>query len=548
MDAPHDQNEDHTTKVGSPTQGPAPEWTGHEETEDENKSQLVGVDFSSTDDDVSPSIIQSHVARLLAFMLDRDLKDQQSQDPMWDPSKNLVKDLDFSFIELDAEHKDILLDEITEENINRQFNEKSIFLIAKALQSYLETFPNSTLGGVFDWQEWAHWEELMQQLGITTDDWKRLGKKILRTSQGIEIARLQEQQHHHLPDHHLVHGNHHPDDPNIQDHNHQVHSLSHLPLTTGEHGHVDPDMSGRGIKLELPEGVDDETGDMVGVDTVGMGGDLIRKRKREDLDMGDDGIVEEEGRILEKQARAAAGDVGSSPHGYANAVMNSPYDIARMQSMQVSTRAMMGQGMGQGMHQMSPTMIGAPGTPGIPNANIVAVVAASQARVGGKMDNPDIYNTWSTAKDQADKNKQMLELQMMEKSYRESVGMIQKPGSPTSPKSPRRKSGGGNPNKRQRTSTPRKRSDGNFGLSDVTELLTLPQSEAAKRLNMSNATFSKRFRIVQGQEERRWPYRQLQVIEKQLKDALELGNQDSVRILQERKTKLLAQAFILVKK
>lgn len=49
---------------------------------------------------------------------------------------------------------------------------------------------------------------------------------------------------------------------------------------------------------------------------------------------------------------------------------------------------------------------------------------------------------------------------------------------------------------------------GGQGRIDITDLLQLPQNEAAARLHMSNATFSKRFR--QANDNKRWPFRALQ--------------------------------------
>jgi len=83
-------------------------------------------------------------------------------------------------------------------------------------------------------------------------------------------------------------------------------------------------------------------------------------------------------------------------------------------------------------------------------------------------------------------------------------------------------------------------------LLDITELLHLPQNEAAARLNMSNATFSKRFR--QSNENKRWPFRALQVIEKQLKEAHAKDQKAIVSALEEKKRLLLAPAFISQKK
>jgi len=85
------------------------------------------------------------------------------------------------------------------------------------------------------------------------------------------------------------------------------------------------------------------------------------------------------------------------------------------------------------------------------------------------------------------------------------------------------------------------------GKIDITHLLTYPQSQAAATLDMSNATFSKRFR--QANNNKRWPYRALQVVEKQLKDARTKDSPASnIQQLEERRKSLLAPAFILVKK
>ncbi len=63
---------------------------------------------------------------------------------------------------------------------------------------------------------------------------------------------------------------------------------------------------------------------------------------------------------------------------------------------------------------------------------------------------------------------------------------------------------------------------------------------------MSNATFSKRFR--QANDNKRWPFRALQVIEKQIKEALAKDQKATIIALQEKKKQLLTPAFIVVKK
>ncbi|KAL6080442.1 hypothetical protein QOT17_000086 [Balamuthia mandrillaris] len=87
---------------------------------------------------------------------------------------------------------------------------------------------------------------------------------------------------------------------------------------------------------------------------------------------------------------------------------------------------------------------------------------------------------------------------------------------------------------------------GHEGRIDITKLLTLPQNEAAAKLKMSNATFSKRFR--QANDNKRWPYRALQVIEKQLKEAKAKEQKATIQTLEEKKRALLVPAYIFVRK
>eukprot|EP00005_Dracoamoeba_jomungandri_P002885 CAMPEP_0174254532 /NCGR_PEP_ID=MMETSP0439-20130205/3846_1 /TAXON_ID=0 /ORGANISM="Stereomyxa ramosa, Strain Chinc5" /LENGTH=425 /DNA_ID=CAMNT_0015336167 /DNA_START=63 /DNA_END=1340 /DNA_ORIENTATION=- len=79
---------------------------------------------------------------------------------------------------------------------------------------------------------------------------------------------------------------------------------------------------------------------------------------------------------------------------------------------------------------------------------------------------------------------------------------------------------------------------------DITYLLTLPQCQAAQRMNMSQATFSKRFREANN---KRWPYRRLNVLEKQLKNAISEGDKASIVSIEDAKKALLAPAFIYKK-
>eukprot|EP01087_Luapelamoeba_hula_P022916 TRINITY_DN833_c0_g1_i1.p1 TRINITY_DN833_c0_g1~~TRINITY_DN833_c0_g1_i1.p1 ORF type:complete len:515 (-),score=97.99 TRINITY_DN833_c0_g1_i1:134-1678(-) len=79
---------------------------------------------------------------------------------------------------------------------------------------------------------------------------------------------------------------------------------------------------------------------------------------------------------------------------------------------------------------------------------------------------------------------------------------------------------------------------------DITHLLKLPQSTAAQMLNMSQATFSKRFREA---NDKRWPYRRLIVLEKQLKTAQSEGDKQTANSLEAAKIQLLGPCFIYKK-
>jgi hypothetical protein len=51
---------------------------------------------------------------------------------------------------------------------------------------------------------------------------------------------------------------------------------------------------------------------------------------------------------------------------------------------------------------------------------------------------------------------------------------------------------------------------------DITDYLTLPQSQAAKKIQMRPSTFSKRWKIATGG--RKWPCRQVKKIDKEIRD------------------------------
>jgi len=102
-------------------------------------------------------------------------------------------------------------------------------------------------------------------------------------------------------------------------------------------------------------------------------------------------------------------------------------------------------------------------------------------------------------------------------------------------------------NKNSLPTTPTTPISSQAGKVDITHLLTYPQSQAAATLDMSNATFSKRFR--QANNNKRWPYRALQVVEKQLKEGRSKDpNSGNIQQLEDKRKSLLAPAFILVKK
>lgn len=77
---------------------------------------------------------------------------------------------------------------------------------------------------------------------------------------------------------------------------------------------------------------------------------------------------------------------------------------------------------------------------------------------------------------------------------------------------------------------------------DITVLLSLPQKMAADRLEMTPPTFSKRFKKSNG--DRRWPYRQLCVINKRIENAARSNSDVELYTLRGQRRKLLTCSYI----
>eukprot|EP01088_Endostelium_zonatum_P008690 TRINITY_DN2184_c0_g1_i3.p1 TRINITY_DN2184_c0_g1~~TRINITY_DN2184_c0_g1_i3.p1 ORF type:complete len:690 (-),score=216.64 TRINITY_DN2184_c0_g1_i3:155-2224(-) len=542
----------------------------------------------SEDEICSPFAISPHLSRILSYVL--------RPEEMWTPSETILKDVDFNIIQFGDQQKDMLKQEVSDVGLNTGFDKTSLLVVAKILQSFINSYED------LQWhiQELDVWEEYIgNHLGLDLEEWKKFAKKVLRASQELEIysqtqhhqqlqaaaqaqaqaqaqaaAQAQEEKHG-IKGHHGKMG--HKGGVKMEDkgqHSHHVNSNGVVVVSGAEQEELQDEDD---LSMMMPNGV---------------GHHNSMKRKRGDVemeDLGDDSIVEEEGHLSLSNVRhghkrnAMNGNVGMHQMGMNQmggvgnnnnpmSVMGANQNVGNFGINQLADVATNNGYMNNGFpHHMNPGMMNG-------NNNNIRAQAAQQQQlmpfgannrgmVPGSMSPGNMYDMDWRKKQGIDvnMNNQFMmggnqgNMQGVMNPQMMGAGQMQVNGTPTKKgKGKKNSNGGGNGEEKRGRAIggsggasgggQRKRSEGNFGLLEVTQLLTLPQSEAAKSLNMSNATFSKRFRIVQSQEERRWPYRQLQVIEKQLKDAIELNNAESMRHLQERKSKLLSPAYILMKK